>query len=90
MKRKEHWEEVYLTKTPADVGWTQEVPLPSLRMIGGLDLPKNSSIIDIGGGDSKLAEHLMEEGFHDITVLDISSSGIERAKKRALPNKLVE
>lgn len=82
MKRIDHWNRVYQTKSPSDVGWTQEVPVPSLRMIRKLELPKTASIIDIGGGDSKLAEFLLDDGFNDITVLDISRSGIERAKKR--------
>lgn len=82
MNRKQHWEQVYNSKGPSDVGWTQEIPLPSLKMIRGLNLPKTASIIDIGGGDSKLIEFLLKDGFSDLTVLDISESGIERAKKR--------
>lgn len=82
MNRKSHWENVYQTKKPNEVGWTQEVPEASLKMIRRLNLPKSASIIDIGGGDSRLTENLLDEGYRDITILDISSSGIERAKNR--------
>jgi len=82
MNRLLHWEKVYLTKQPEDVGWTQKVPHPSLKMIKDLGLPKSSSIIDIGGGDSHLVDYLLKDGFTDISVLDISSTGIEKAKKR--------
>ena len=82
MSTKEHWETVYKTKEPHDVGWTQIYPAPSLQMIRDLDLPKSTSIIDIGGGDSHLAEYLLKEGFTDITVLDLSEHAIKRAKKR--------
>ncbi len=82
MSRKSHWDNVYQTKSPQDVGWTQDVPEPSLRMIRMLKLPKSAGIIDIGGGDSRLVEFLLDEGYTDITVLDISGPGIERAKKR--------
>ena len=80
--RKLHWENVYNTKQPNEVSWTQDVPQTSLDFIHGLNLSKNASIIDIGGGDSKLVDFLLEEGYTDITVLDISEKALERAKKR--------
>src|SRR5215470_6212487 len=80
--QKEHWEKVYLTKQPNEVSWTQEVPKTSLEFIHSLNLLKTAKIIDVGGGDSKLADHLLTEGFTDITVLDISAHAIERAKSR--------
>lgn len=80
--RKNHWETVYETKNPNEVSWTQEIPKTSLDFIKSFDLTKKSKIIDIGGGDSKLVDFLIEEGFENITVLDISAKAIEKAKKR--------
>lgn len=80
--RKTHWETVYETKEPNQVSWTQDVPKTSLDFIHSFKLPKDTSIIDIGGGDSKLVDFLLEAGFTDITVLDISSKALERAKLR--------
>jgi SAM-dependent methyltransferase len=80
--RKNHWETVYETKNPNEVSWTQEIPKTSLDFIKSFDLTKKSKIIDIGGGDSKLVDYLIEEGFENITVLDISAKAIEKAKKR--------
>ena len=80
--RKEHWEKVYTTKQPDEVSWTQAVPKVSLEFIHSFHLPKSARIIDIGGGDSKLAECLLDEGFENISVLDISEKAIERARKR--------
>ena len=80
--RKNHWETVYETKNPNEVSWTQEIPKTSLDFIKSFDLTKKSKIIDIGGGDSKLVDYLIEEGFEKITVLDISAKAIEKAKKR--------
>ena len=80
--RKEHWENVYAHKQPNEVSWTQENPKTSLDFIHGFNLPKNANIIDIGGGDSKLADYLIEEGFTNLTVLDISQKAIERAQHR--------
>lgn len=79
---KEHWENIYSHKQRAEVSWTQNIPTTSLAFIAECKLDKNASIIDVGGGDSKLADYLMEEGFQDITVLDISEKAIERAKSR--------
>lgn len=80
--RKDHWEKVYATKQPNEVSWTQELPKTSLDFIHSFNLSKNASIIDIGGGDSKLVDYLLNEGFENITVLDISENAIERAKQR--------
>lgn len=79
---KQHWEKVYTEKQPHEVSWTQETPATSLSFIRELNLPKTAGIIDIGGGDSRLADSLLAEGFEDITVLDISAQALERAKER--------
>ncbi|MEE1943504.1 class I SAM-dependent methyltransferase [Pedobacter sp. KR3-3] len=79
---KNHWETVYETKSPEQVSWTQEVPQTSLDLISSFGLGKNASIIDIGGGDSRLVDCLLEQGYEDITVLDISEKALERAKRR--------
>ena len=80
--RKEHWESIYETKALNTVSWFQPVPLTSLSLIADAKLPKNARIIDIGGGDSLLVDHLLALDFTDLTVLDISSKAIDRAKQR--------
>ncbi|WP_119081211.1 class I SAM-dependent methyltransferase [Chitinophaga alhagiae] len=80
--RKDHWETVYATKRPDEVSWTQDVPQTSLDFIRSFNLPKTASIIDVGGGDSKLADFLLNEGFENITVLDISAVALDRVKAR--------
>ncbi|HEX4374987.1 MAG TPA: class I SAM-dependent methyltransferase [Puia sp.] len=79
---KHHWENVYETKTPDQLSWTQKIPRTSLDFIHSFGLPKSAKIIDIGGGDSKLADCLIAKGFENITVLDISSKALDKAKKR--------
>lgn len=82
MSNKTHWENIYDTKLPNEVSWTQEKPETSLQLIANCKLPKTAKIIDIGGGDSNLVDYLLEQGFENITVLDISEKAIERAKLR--------
>ncbi len=81
-EKKNHWEKVYETKQPNEVSWTQGIPQTSLDFIHSLKLPKSAKIIDVGGGDSRLVDFLIDEGFENITVLDISDKALERAKKR--------
>lgn len=80
--RKKHWENIYQTKELTEVSWFQPTPETSLNLIRTAAILKNEKIIDIGGGDSFLVDHLLDLGYEDITLLDISKSAIERAKKR--------
>ena len=79
---KNHWDRIYQTKQPKEVSWTEEMPVTSLAFIHSFGLEKNASIINIGGGDSRLVDYLLEEGYTDITILDISEKSLERAKSR--------
>ncbi len=79
---KDHWENVYQTKQLSDVSWYEPIPKTSLKIIRGLKLNRDASIIDIGGGDSLLVDYLLQEGYTNITVLDISGQAIHRAKQR--------
>lgn len=81
-ERKEHWDEVYQSKKATEVSWYEPLPETSLDLISNCQLDKDAAIIDIGGGDSFLAEYLIAKGFTDITVLDISEKALERAKER--------
>ena len=77
-----HWDTVYKTKNSDQVSWTQKIPKTSLDFIHSFGLTKSAKIIDIGGGDSKLVDYLLDEGFENITVLDISAQSLAKAKQR--------
>lgn len=79
---KIHWENVYATKQPNEVSWTQDVPATSIAFFEFFNLPLDAAIIDIGGGDSKLVDYLLGRGYTNVSVLDISAKAIERAKAR--------
>lgn len=80
--KKAHWEAVYTNKQVHEVSWYQPVPETSLRLLEEAQLPKDARIIDVGGGDSFFADHLLALGYTDITVVDISEKALERAKNR--------
>ena len=77
-----YWDKIYSEKSEKAVSWYQELPVKSLEMINELNLSKNASIIDVGGGDSRLVDHLLNQGFMNITVLDISKVSLEKLKAR--------
>lgn len=79
---QKHWEKIYQNKSSDQLSWTQETPETSLAFFEKLAIPKSASIIDVGGGNSKLVDYLLDLGYKKITVLDISSAALERTKKR--------
>ena len=82
LDRKKHWENIYQTKDLKDVSWYQPTPTTSLDFLKQFNIPTTAKIIDIGGGDSFLVDNLLDLGYTDITVLDISAASLDRAKQR--------
>jgi 2-polyprenyl-3-methyl-5-hydroxy-6-metoxy-1,4-benzoquinol methylase len=82
MNMKEHWEKLYNSKQLNEVSWYQPTPEVSLQFTAQLHIARNARIIDIGGGDSLLVDHLLLLGYENITVLDISAAAINRARLR--------
>jgi 2-polyprenyl-3-methyl-5-hydroxy-6-metoxy-1,4-benzoquinol methylase len=80
--RKKHWEYIYQTKDLKDVSWYQPTPTTSLDFLKQFNILTTAKIIDIGGGDSFLVDHLLDLGYTDLTVLDISAASLDRAKQR--------
>ena len=79
---KAHWEEVFATKAENEVSWFQPYPKTSVDFFELFNLPLNANIIDVGGGDSHLVDVLIEKGYRNIHVLDISANALNRAKQR--------
>jgi len=82
MSTKSHWEKIYSEKSPQEVSWTQETPTTSIEFFNDFKLSKISPIIDVGGGESKFVDYLLENGYQNISVLDISENAINKAKER--------
>jgi ubiquinone/menaquinone biosynthesis C-methylase UbiE len=80
--RKKHWENIYQTKELKNVSWFEPTPETSLAFFKQFNVPKNAKIIDVGGGDSFLVDNLLNQGYTDITILDISEAALNRAKER--------
>ena len=80
--RQAHWQSVYQSKGERDVSWFQETPAISLDLIRATGVNNSASIIDVGGGASRLVDALIDEGFDSITVLDLSEKALATSRAR--------
>lgn len=81
-ERRSYWDMIYNRNEFTSVGWYQALPQLSLQLIKESGLSETANIIDVGGGDSLLVDHLLDLGYKNITVLDVSPRAIEKAKMR--------
>jgi len=79
---RSHWDKVYSNRAENEVSWFQPYPKTSIEFVELFDLPIDANIIDIGGGDSYFVDALLDKGYKNIYVLDISENAIKRAKER--------
>ena len=82
LERQAHWQNVYQTKDEQAVSWFQERPDISLDLIHAASIDTSASIIDIGGGASRLVDALISEGFKTVAILDLSEKALAKSKAR--------
>lgn len=75
-----HWQRRYSENPTGSLSWTEELPRTSLDLIEGAALPREAAIVDVGGGASRLAGELIQRGYGDVTVADISAKAMEQAQ----------
>jgi SAM-dependent methyltransferase len=78
---RRHWEGVWTSKQPEEVSWFESRPRVSLEMIEAVGLPLDAPILDVGGGASRLAAELVDRGYEDVTVADISEAALAEARE---------
>jgi SAM-dependent methyltransferase len=81
-ERPQHWDRRYSGAGATGVSWYQPEPAMSLALIDRLRVPKAAPVIDVGGGASFLVDRLVARGYTDLTVLDVSSTALEIARRR--------
>lgn len=82
MDRKQHWDTVYTTKGESEVSWFEALPAVSLRLLEAAGLTRDTCVIDIGGGDSRLVDALSARRLECLAVLDVSGAALRRAQAR--------
>lgn len=80
--RSSHWDSVYATKGEAEVSWFQDSPTVSLDLIRAAAPDHGAAVIDVGGGASRLVDALLQDGYRDVSVLDLSAKALDAARKR--------
>lgn len=77
-----YWQQTYRAKTEQQISWHQNTPEPSLTLVTAAAALRTSRIIDVGGGTSHLADHLVQRGYSKVSVLDVSSAALATAQSR--------
>lgn len=82
MSSESHWQRVFASRRPTELGWYQPCLTTSLDLIAATGAPAQARIIDVGGGASTLVDSLLDRGFQHLTILDISRRGLAHAQQR--------
>ncbi len=81
--KRESWEKVYTDKSEKEVSWFQENPAPSLELIAETRATPTSAIVDVGGGNSRLVDALVERGFRNIGVHRVGAPSPPASRKKS-------
>lgn len=82
MDSQTHWDHVYQTKSAGQTSWYQPHLHASLEWIAAAAPDRSASIIDVGAGESTLADDLLALGYRNLTVLDLSEAAITKSQHR--------
>jgi SAM-dependent methyltransferase len=77
-----HWADIWTTRDAETVAWFQDLPAVSLTLVTEIEPRRDAAVIDVGGGASTLVDHLLDEGYTDITVLDIADAALDQTRAR--------
>lgn len=77
-----HWDDVYGCKGAEAVSWFRPRLETSLELIAAAGISPDTPVVDVGGGASTLVDDLLARGFRSITVLDVSATALELARRR--------
>ena len=79
---KEHWDKVYSSNDTEKLGWYEETPIPFMKLLSKCHISNDASILDVGAGATTLIDYLINTGYTNITVADISEVGLKQLKGR--------
>jgi trans-aconitate methyltransferase len=88
--RRRHWDDRYTATSSDELSWFQEQPAVSLGLIAAAGLDRTAALIDVGGGAARLVDHLLADGWSDLTVLDVSDVALNAARTQVGTNRRVE
>lgn len=89
-ERAAHWDAAYADRGTEGVSWFQPEPRVSLELLESLGVPRDTPVVDVGGGASLLVDRLLDLGYGDLTVLDVSGEALAAARTRVPGDAPVE
>lgn len=87
-QHSEHWNGIYTQRSAESLSWFQANASLSLELIDAMQLPKDAPIIDIGTGVSRLSDALLDRGYSDLTLLDVSERALDSVRQRVAPRTI--
>ncbi|MFK5892498.1 MAG: class I SAM-dependent methyltransferase [Pseudomonadota bacterium] len=81
-KFEHHWNKVYRKNEIDELGWFEEIPVPSLQLIEKCNLTKNAHLLNVGAGATTLVDELLDLGYNNVTANDLSSAALGKLKER--------
>jgi SAM-dependent methyltransferase len=82
MSTQAHWQDVYTKKSVEEVSWYQDVPTRSVEWIRACTPDRASPILDVGAGASSLVDHLLDDGYQNLGILDLAPSALSAVQHR--------
>jgi SAM-dependent methyltransferase len=82
MSVREHWDNVYSSKGPTEVSWFRPHLERSIAFLEAAKIGRRAAVIDVGGGASTLVDDLLDRGYENVTVLDLSQTALDAARAR--------
>lgn len=79
-----HWNTVYKTNEDEKLGWYEDHPESTLRLIDKCHLSPDAAILSVGAGTSTLIDSLLDRGFTNIIANDLSEVALKNLKARIL------
>jgi SAM-dependent methyltransferase len=80
--RQVHWNSIYGKKREHEVSWFEPFPGVSVQLLEAAGLDSETCVLDVGGGESRLVDHLVARGLTCLAVLDVSAAALQRARAR--------
>src|SRR5262245_22900628 len=82
MTDREHWERVYTSKGADEVSWFRPHLERSIAFLEAAGIPRAAAVIDVGGGASTFVDDLLDRGYENLTILDVSQTALDAARVR--------
>jgi len=79
---RRHWEQIYETRPADELSWYQREPATSHRLVVAAAPDRSAAIVDVGSGLASLVDRLADDGYHDLTLVELSARALDEVRAR--------